>query len=62
MEKEKYMISLTCEVLKMEKMKLSTTQKKSHRYRNLWLAESIWGGINWETGIDVYTAMYTIGI
>ena len=48
--------------IKRIQMKLSTTQKKSHRYRNLWLAESIWGGINWETGIDVYTAMYTIGI
>ena len=48
--------------IKRIQMKLSTTQKKSHRYRNLWLAESIGGGINWETGIDVYTAMYTIGI
>ena len=62
-EKDKYhMIALLCGILKKNiQMNLFTKQKQSHRCRKE--IYDYWGwrqgeGINWETGVDVYTLLY----
>ena len=45
---------------KMEQMNLFTKKKQSHRHRKQTYSyqEGKEGGINWETGIDIYTLLY----
>ena len=60
-EKGKYMIFLTCGILKkMVPMKLFTKQKLSHRCRKQTYGyQGVWGeGINREIGADIYTLLF----
>ena len=57
-----YDITYMWNLKKMVQMKLLTKQKQSHRCRKqpygYQEGKGGWGGINWETGIDIYTLLY----
>ena len=54
------MISLICRILKMVQMNLFTEQKQNHRCRKQTYGYDrvSYGGIKWETGIDIHTLLY----
>ena len=59
-EKDKYMISLICGILK-KMYKWSYLQNRNRVIdveNRLMVTKGEKGGINWETGIDIYTLLY----
>ena len=59
-EKDKYMISLICGILK-KMYKWSYLQNRNRVIdveNKLMVTKGEKGGINWETGIDIYTLLY----